>query len=399
MSEKQPKTLEGIKSISGWAWIIGVYCTAFICVFLWGKGAKGVFEICIQGSRDIFSHVSPYPVTDYASSYKYSPLFSIFCYPFHFFSSRTGVVLWQTLNFGLFFWGVLAFSSQFFRDISALLDRPYKFLIFLALISNELLGSLLNGQFNPMLSGMMLLGLVFYNQGRFLAAGAILAIASNFKLFPLCLALLLLWDFRPGYWVSFIGSSLLALILPALFLGWDWNQELVVTWLSSLTGDYAGHGSLSLLRFLRIHFGFQQENLYYAFIFLNVILLCAGYRWSFSAIRTEGAKNLYPLVALFILLFNHRSESALFVFISPAFAFLYLGVLEKRREGGKALPETALLSFCYFIISLGYSDLVPDPLIEWFNAAHMKTFGAMMLYGYYAIEAIASQRTARGSSP
>jgi len=364
-----------------------IFCAIFLSLFLLGKGPQGAYLTYVRAARNITNHVSPYSFENYSSGFKYSPLFGVLFTPFPLLSIKAGGGLWQFLNFLVFMMGLLAYIIQAFSQkvpLHAILDRPYKLVILLVLTSNELLGALMNAQINPLICGMMLLGLVLYARRHYLSAGLTLALASNFKLFPLCLALLLLWDFRLRYWLGFWAAFLISFFLPALMIGWDWNLELLRTWHAVLTSDFAiAHDSRSLLRFLRLYFDFQQDGWYYAFVAANIAFLCLGYRFFFSTCRENGVKILFPLIALFILLFNHRSENALFVFACPVFVALYLILLEKRMADESALAELILLPVSYFLISVAYSDLVPERVSELFNVLHMKTLGALLLYLYF----------------
>lgn len=389
MSILKNKALHELKSVSGWKLGFGIFFGVFLCLFILGKGPKGSYRTYLQAGQDVAAHAIPYSFTDFESGFKYSPLFALFFYPFSFFPFKAGGALWQFLNFSVFSSGLFLSMAHYFEkdgELGRILDRPYKLIILLGMVSNELMGALLHGQVNPMICGLMLLGLVFYSQDRFVLAGILLALACNFKLFPLVLALLLLWDFNWKYWITFGAAFLGFFILPAAALGWEWNWELLQTWLKVLSMDTVVERSLSLLQLLRIHVDFQRDTFYYLFVAGNVLYLCAGYRFFYSLEKKRGAATLFSLAALFIMLFNHRSENVLFVFACPVFAFLYLKLLGKQRGGQSAAQETLVLVFSYFCISLAYSDLVPPWVTHHFTELHMRTVGALLLYCYFLKE-------------
>lgn len=363
-----------------------------------------VYNTYAVAARKLADHVYPYPLDaiEFHVGYKYSALFGVLFYPIQALPFELGRLLWILLNFSVFMVGLGIFLAHGYTSerntIATLLNKPYKLAILLVLVFNEMSVSIKIGQANSLICGMMLLGLAFYAQGRDLAAGVVLALASNFKIFPLALALLLLWDFRPVYWKSFFGSYILMLFLPALVLGWNWNMEMLIAWHKTLFLDFNTESKLSLMKFLEVNFNFNSSAVYRGFVVLNIILLCVGYRRSFSASRADGLRLLYPLTALFILLFNHRSEIELFVLVSPVYAAMFLSILEKKAEGGNATPETVFLVIGYFLITHLRTDLMPSVVGEVLFHDRSQSLGSLILYLYFAYQAWKKPAVSRVSS-
>lgn len=376
------------RKIPGFNLAVAVFAAGALVVLFTHKLPDGVYSTYATAAKNLANHVDPYPKSefDFPVGYKYSPLFAVLFYPFQTLPAKLGPFLWRSLNLAAFMAGLGVFLTALYErkgGVAALLDRPYKLVILLTLVFTEMGISLKAGQANPMVCGSMLWALARYSRGRYRAAGIVLAFVSNFKIYPLALALLLLWDFKPQYWKAFFATYVLALFLPVAVLGWAWNQEMALAWHKTLFSDFHTESKLSLMAFLQANFGFDWSAPYRVFIVLNIALLCAGYRYALSALGAGGAKLLYPLVALFILLFNHRTETELFILIDPVYAILFLDILEKRAEGKSAAKEIGFFALGYFFVTLVYTDLTPDRVGELFSAAKSRILGALILYVYF----------------
>lgn len=344
-------------------------------------------------AKKIFEFVDPYPRKEFDfqyGGYKYSPLFGVLFHPFQYLPLKWGPFLWIVLNFCVFMaaLGVFLCHSYRSKDGSALLRQPGVLVTLLVLIFNETMVSTLSSQANSLVCGLMLLGLVFYSLNRDFEAGLILALASNFKVFPLALALLLLLDFRARYWMAFWGAFVIALVLPAIVLGWSWNMELLSAWHRTLFLDFNTESKLSLMKFLAQNFSFGESRLYKGFIGLNMLLLCAIYRYYCSArTATRNLRYLYSLAALFILLFNHRTEIELFVLASPVYAVMFLDIMEKRNGGENTVWEIFILVTAYFFITIIYLDPVPYAVRDFLFQDKGKMLGVLILYVYFVYRA------------
>ncbi|OGW14944.1 MAG: hypothetical protein A3K09_06390 [Nitrospinae bacterium RIFCSPLOWO2_12_FULL_47_7] len=390
-------TLEALRKIAGFKPAILIFTAIMFAMIVSQVITRelpiNVYNTYAAAAQKLANHMYPYPreAVEFHAGYKYSTLFGVLFYPIQALPFELGRFLWILINFSVFMLGLGTFLVHVFKNknhtLAALLDKPYKLAILLILIFNEMSVSIKIGQANSLICGMMLLGLAFYAQGRNFSAGIILALASNFKIFPLALALLLLWDFRQAYWKSFLLGYIAALLLPALVLGWSWNMEMLMAWHKTLFLDFNTESKLSLMTFLEANFNFNGSLVYRGFVVLNILLLCVGYRFSFSASRSGGLRFLYPLTALFILLFNHRSEIELFVLVSPVYALMFLAILEKINEGRNATQEITFLAIGYFLITHLRTDLMPSVVGALLFHDKSQVLGSLILYLYFARQA------------
>ncbi len=386
-------TLQELREIPGLRLAIPIYtliiCGMMLSLLMAHQLPINVYNTYALAAEKLMAHLYPYPVgeIEFLSGYKYSPLFGILFYPLRALPSNWGRIFWILINYAAFMAGLGVFLVHCYKGkghtLAKLLDKPYKLVIVLLLIFNEMTVSIKIGQANSLVCGLMLLGLTYYSQGRNLIAGVLLALASNFKIYPLALALLLLWDFRSAYWKSFLGSYILMLFLPAFILGWAWNMDMLIAWHKTLLLDFNTESKLSLMKFLEVNLNFNGTVYYRAFVVLNIALLCVGYRYLYSATTTTGLRILYPLVALFILLFNHRSEIELFVLICPIYSMMYLSILEQKAEGRSATSEIAFLVIGYFLVTHLRTDLMPSKVGEFLFHDRSQSLGSLILYFYF----------------
>lgn len=381
------------KQIPGFRWLGSMFVIVILVVLFTHSLRFGVYETYKTAAQKILQYQDPYPRNTEAfhSGYKYSPLFAVLFSPFKFLPFPIGSFLWRLLNMTTFLTGLTILLTRIYRNpnsLNRLLVRPWQVLILLLLTYSPFIISLKVAQANSLVCGMILFSLAFYFSGKEVFAGICLALASNFKVFPLAFAMLLLLDFRWKYWCAFWGMTVVSFIIPALFLGWEWNEDLHRLWFRALTTDFDTSDKLSLWKFLQHNFGLYSQNLYRGFVILNVVFICAVYRPAASALKENGLKQLVPLCALFVLLFNHRTETELFVLVNPVYVLLFLKVLEERIQGRKGIKEIVVLIAGHFFITLVHSDIVPDFLTEWVEKFKIRVFGALILYGYFIWEAV-----------
>lgn len=387
-------TLQELREIPGLYLALPIYtliiCVMMVSLLMTHQLPINVYNTYAVASEKLMAHLYPYPIekVEFQVGYKYSPLFGVLFYLLRSLPSNWGRILWILINYAVFMGALGVFLTHCYKSkgltLAKLVDRPYKLVIILLLVFNEMTVSIKIGQANSLVCGLMLLGLTYYAQGRNFTAGVLLALGSNFKIYPLALALLLLWDFRSAYWKSFWGSYILMLFLPAFILGWTWNTDMLIAWHKTLLLDFDSESKLSLMKFLEINFNFNGTVYYRAFVILNIALLCIGYRYSYSATTTTGPRILYPLVALFILLFNHRSEIELFVLICPIYAMMYVNILEQKAEGKNAVLEITFLIIGYFLVTHLRTDLMPNKVGEFLFHDMSQSLGSLVLYLYFA---------------
>ncbi len=296
--------------------------------------------------------------------FKYSPLFGLAYRPFAALSPFTQAVSWAALNI-LFFW----------CGIRCWLTRKSSWVILFALLgaSAELNISLLYQQVNALLIGIVLIALAAYRDQKFRTAGALLAIATNFKIVPV-LFFLGLAPFGPTLFLgAFIFSSLLLLALPALWLSPSINWALHQTWLSILMKDAASPGLLDVQTVFSA-WGLPSLGSFLRWFVLGgtLVLLWLRTRWNLKW------EPWIALGSLCILLFSPRTESPTFVLMAPVYVLLCAYASTLPSSFRAALLGS--LGLAFLTITFAYTDLAFFPAWPSHPPFSSKTIGSLQLW-------------------
>lgn len=217
----------------------------------------------------------------------------------------------------------------------------------------ELNISLLYQQINALLIGTTLYALALFRDRRFVQAGILLTLATNVKMYPGLFALALLFPVQKKYWLGLILGSVIALLAPAIWVGFRQNVELHQFWIGRLTeaASYV-RDDLNLASVLarqgHRYLGSVLECVLVAVSLLSVLLL-KNYRSSILWIVVGST---------LILLINPRTESPTFVYVAPAYLFL-TAVLFKLKDNKVLWLGLSVLILCGFAMTFSFTDIWP----------------------------------------
>jgi hypothetical protein len=265
------------------------------------------YRVVIEASRNILMGENPYGAELGLDWFKYSPLSGLLTAPFGVLPVAAGLFLFLLAQCLLFFWAFgrwCAAAGYPLRQSSALAWTA------LASVALDLAVSIQNGQVNAGIWALMLLGGALYAEARPLRSGLVLSLATNLKLYPFTLALCLLTGGSRPFWISFLSGTLLWVLLPALFLGFDRDLELHRQWLALMSRDEAREAAmLDIGSFLETHFGVAAD-------IRHSLALPAGALIGLACLMLfrrgqEGRLHrfLVPINGLYVLLFSYLSES------------------------------------------------------------------------------------------
>lgn len=339
------------------------------------------------GALDILNGRDPYPA-DWRTSehfrnwFMYSPSFGVF---FLLFSTsglglHLGTLAWYLLNLCSFWYGFKGILRHL--DPAGLLNRWWYFLA-LALTANEMMGSLSNLQSNAFIGGLMMAGVAAYFDRRFILAALLLALGTNFKIFPVVVFLLLALEFNAAFLTGFAVFSLLALLAPAPLVGMDFLFGLLSHWSRIFLSDPL-HPVFLGLEPTMAHFGWHPGGAFLAFMGVNALAIAAVAYAVFRRSRGQFIRLVVPLGLAFILLFNKRTESPTFVLLAPALAFILHEALYWRHNGNGGLyrKHLAVMVCAWLLISLTHSDLFPKLVRHFADEWRFRTLGALTVYGW-----------------
>ncbi|MGQ3133616.1 MAG: glycosyltransferase family 87 protein [Flavobacteriales bacterium] len=312
-----------------------------------------------------------YPA-EYGDLYKYSPTFALLMAPFSVLPDWAGLILWNLLN-----------SLSLLYILYKLLEKNrYSFLFISAFILLELLTSLHNAQSNALVTALILCFVYENRKGNAWLAAFCLALSVYIKIFG-GLAILLAF-FSPRPWKTLLAFSVwmfILLIMPVLVVSPEYLLEQYTAWLHLLRTDlphennlslYSVLGSLGIPPFPSIYLSF------FGLILLIGILLAGLYR------KRNEDNVIYlsvSLVLMWMVLFNHKSESPTYIIAVVGIGILYL--LSERNWLSKVI-----LVQSFICISLSSTDLFPiDFRMLYLYPAQVKVWGLIpaFLYGLYLL--------------
>ena len=290
--------------------------------------------------------------------------------PFSLFIDEVGTFFFLFLQYWLFFWGFWRWA----KAAGFPLERSSGMMIlaFISVVSDSILAIQIC-QVNAGIFGLMLLAAAQYSEKKFVKSGLLLSLAVNLKIFPFTLAFCYLIGFKKRFWLSFWLGLVSWLLLPAVFIGADYNFELLGQWYKLMTWDQTRNlEMLDIGNFLDLHFGISQvvRN---PLAVLFGLLIGVGTLHLFRERRTDLIDRfLLPFNGLYVLLFSYLSESATSILATPA---IFLISMEAFKQKSRAWLAWFLWALALLLIPLFYSDLVLKSWSLWARSFHLKTVG------------------------
>ncbi|HKI31711.1 MAG TPA: glycosyltransferase 87 family protein [Gemmataceae bacterium] len=165
--------------------------------------------------------------------YRYSPLVAAFFVPLSQLPDGAAGLLWRLIAAAAFLGGIAGWSRAV---LPPTLTRVQRALLFL-LPAPLALGNVHNGQANILIIGLLLLAVAAVARARFPLAGACLAVACLFKLYPIAVGLLLV-ALYPRRLAPRLALALAAgLALPFLLQRPDYVATQYVSWVKHLASN------------------------------------------------------------------------------------------------------------------------------------------------------------------
>jgi len=353
-----------------WGLIFLLILTAGICLHTAVVKKPLNYSVVTNAVGNILGGNNPYAPQPGHDFFKYSPLAGLLTVPFSLLGDEVGLFLFIFFQYWLFFWGFWRWA----RSAGCPLDLRTSYLLvaFFSIIFDTTV-AIQNAQVNAGIFGLMLLAAAQYAEDKPVRSGLLLSLAANLKLFPFTLGLCLLLGFRKKYWAAFWGGLVLWFTLPAAFVGWGRNLELLQQWAGLMSWDQTRSlDMLDLASFLELHLGWSSwwreplALLVGAAIGLTTLYLFRGKKdWLLY-------RFLLPVNGLYILLFSYLSESPTSIL---AVAAIFLIGIEALDSDSQRAAYWVLWAGALALVPLLYSDLVPKAWNVWAQAVNLKTVG------------------------
>lgn len=281
-----------------------------------------------------------YPA-DHYDLYKYSPSFALLFGLFAGLPDWIGLILWNGLNATCFVLGI-----HLLKGIS----NSNKALA-LGICAIELFTSLHNAQANGLMAGLMILALAMLQREKIALATLFVALAFFIKLFGIvAFSLFLFFPQKGKMFVWAIFWFALLSLLPLFVVDWDQFVLLHKSWFTLLTADHGRSYGFSVMGWLYYWFGLELDK--------SIVLLIGILSFVALLFRVRCYPNneyrikMLALVLLWVILFNHMSESPTIV-IGMAGASIWF------ISGKRNTLNEVLMVFAFVFTSLSSTDLFP----------------------------------------
>jgi hypothetical protein len=302
--------------------------------------------------------------------YKYSPSFSALMMPLAYLPDGLGLLIWNTINVLILFFGVRYF-----------IKGPPQTVFMLWFILNELVTSVINSQSNPLITGLLVAAFTFFEKDKL--HWAALCIISTFyiKVFGILACLLFLFYPNKGKFVFWcLVWSILILLIPLLFtspntLIWQYQN-----WLHLLSNDHDNSYGYSFMGVLHTWLGINSGKDVLVLLGLLFLVLPFGFIKQFK--NYDYRLNWFISLLLWLVIFNHKAESPTFII-----AFTGIAIWLFSNEGNKVILILAILAFIF--TSLAPTDLFPLSLRQnLFEPYAIKALPCIVIWFYLNIKLI-----------
>ena len=338
--------------ISARSWLLALYIVTIIVVAI-GKayGHRGpdnnflVFRwsfLNLASGHDMYAAQPQH----HADLYKYSPSFAVLFAPFALIPFSVSLALWDALNALLLFYAVERLLPS--REAA----------ITLALIYLEMLRSMQRSQSNSLVTALVILAYLSFEQRKQLGAAIAIAIGAAVKIFPLAaLALAIFHPRRVRFALLMTAAMAVVLALPLLVVS---PAELVTqyqSWraveaLDALSVGGGGGGGLygGVMQQLRLIFGVSWPNwpVQLAGTMLLMLPLARWRNWSDAGFRLRFLCALL----VYMVIFNHQSES-------PSFVIAVTGIAIWFVTTPRTWWHTTVMVLTILVVSISSTDITP----------------------------------------
>lgn len=379
-----------------------------LIVYLYFESAnRGDFNIFIEASKSLFKQENIYDITYFDGfHYYYSIFFAILIYPLTALSVHAANFVWLSIN-AVLLYRLFYLFNQFYSIKSLYVKKQRLFWILTILFSSRLiLENMHVGQMTICLLYLCLEGLYQINQQKTISGSALIALGINIKLMPLVILPYLIY--RAYFKASALIVIFYALLffIPIVFIGYDYNQQLVVSWFNLINptntrhildvGERSFHGLSTLLSVLLIENTGEQyilnikrnilnltlEQLKLALLITRLVLVSVTLYFirSLPFKSTNNTHQIWELsyiLLLIPLIFPHQQHYA-FLFMIPAYAYCILQLILYADSYSKLKKNTlyVIMAIIYLLVNLNLLIGEYKPYYEHFK---ILTFGALLL--------------------
>jgi hypothetical protein len=340
----------------------------------------GDFDVYLEAAQKLWRNENIYtPPFAKGLQYYYSVFFALFLIPFSFTNFITEF-LWTLLSWFLLYRCFILIRS--YLDFSRIEKKQLTlWLILLFLVSIQfILYNISMVQVTIFLLWSILECLHFTYMRKYIHAGILLGLAINIKIIPV---LMLAYLFYRGYFkvvLIAIGTFIFLLLIPFLFIGWDFNIFLIKEWWLIINPNnkehlfetgIGPHGIVALLPVYlsetqgdmdikRNFVNWSQSTVEMVILCFRLLLLSLSVLYFRSSIFKKESNRLktYWEISYFLmlipLLMPHQQKYA-FLFVIPIIAYLLYVFVHLKLKDCNTIDF--LFLFIFAVSMLVYSPI------------------------------------------
>jgi glycosyl transferase family 87 len=331
------------------------------------------------------------PLYSTTSGFIYSPLVAGLFAPLSLVPHSVGAILWRLLNVGVFAGAIFWWLKS---EIHDRVKKRHFSVVFLLLLPLAI-GNLNNGQVNPLIIGLLIFSILAAHYGHWTLCAICIGIATYFKIYPLCVGLLLILFYpRQLAWrlivvLVLLGALSFVLQRPSYVL------EQYQRWISSRAADnrrtnmhIAPRDFAMFLQVFHIYLSARALLLLQVLAGGLVAIVCwLGRDWP----ENRRLVCLLTLASCWMLLFGPSTESATYVVLAPAVVLALVQAFQQEVP-----PWMRFLLLASFSVLL--SGLFANSFLDLKKGVYSKSvqpFGAL-LFTIFAVPWLTTTRFWRG---
>jgi hypothetical protein len=310
--------------------------------------------------KNVFFHTihktslyATYP-NEYFDHNHYGAIFSLIIAPFALMPDWLGMTLWSVFNTAIL--------------VYAINKLPLKYAqinLILWICVHEFLTTILSFQFNPIMTGIIILSFVFIKGKKDFWAAMLVMVGTFVKLYGIVgLSFFFFSKDKMKFIISLLFWAIVFFVLPMLISSPDYILHSYIEWFQRLVVKNSENSSLDSMQdisfmgmFRRILHNPYLSNL--PFLIFGIALFGSTYL-KISFYKNEKFRLLLlASVLIFTVIFSSGSESPTYII-----AFLGVAIWFVIQEKPKSKMTIFLFIFAMVLTSLSPSDLIPRFLRE-----------------------------------
>jgi hypothetical protein len=280
----------------------------------------------------------------------YGPVFALIIAPFALLPDSIGIILW------------VAFSAfVLFKAIQLLPFEQNKYVVILLLCANDLVGSTIYFQFNPIITALIILSFNFIKKKQDFWAALMIALGMLTKLYGIVgLAFFFFSDNKLKFVASFLFWSAVLFVLPMAISSpsfiirtyHDWFYDLIA---KNAENEGSKMQDVCVMGMIRRVFNYPALNNMFV-IAPALVLFGLSYLRIKHFRSTQYQLLILASVLIFTVIFSSSAESATYI-IALAGVSIWFMNLDKPTG-----LDIFLLVFAIVITSFAASDLFPKSI-------------------------------------